>query len=73
MAAQDAAPIAVATAEMTAGERNFRAVVKLIIDAAMVRGVGAASKVLVGAMITESPPQLRRELPIDANDTVVGM
>jgi hypothetical protein len=73
MAAQDAVPIAIATAEMTAAERNFRAVIKLIIDAAMVRAIGAAGKVLVGAMITESRRQLRRVLPIDANDTVAGM
>jgi hypothetical protein len=39
--AQDAAPIAIAMAEMTAAERNFRAEVKLKIDAAMVRAIGA--------------------------------
>jgi hypothetical protein len=73
MAAQNAAPIAIAMAEMTAAERNFRAVVKLIIDATMVRAIGAGGKVLVGAMITESRRQLRRVLPIDANDTVAGI
>ena len=53
MAAQDAAPIAIAMAEMTAAERNFRTVVKLIIDSAMVRAIGPAGEVLIGAMIAE--------------------
>src|SRR5580704_17795664 len=64
MAAQQAVEIAIAMAEMAAPERAFRAVVELIIDAAMVRAVRTPGKVLEAAMIAKPRRQEIRSLPV---------
>src|SRR6202030_4817508 len=68
MAAQHAVPIAIAVAEVAAAEGRFRAVIKLIVDAAMVRAIGPAGEILRRAMVAEPRRQLRGRLPVDADD-----
>ena len=46
VAAQHAVPVAIAVAEVAAAEGRFRAVIKLIVDAAMVRAIGPAGEIL---------------------------
>src|SRR5260370_28578268 len=70
MTAQQAAPIAVAAAEMTAAERSFRAVIKLIVAAAMIGAIWTRGKVFVPAMIAKTRRQLLRILPIGAHNNV---
>src|SRR5580704_18566681 len=68
VAAQHAVPVAIAVAEMAAAEGRFRAVIKLIVDAAMVRAIGPAGEILQRAMVTKPRRQLLRRLPVDADD-----
>src|SRR5580698_1110686 len=68
MAAQHAVPVAITMAEMAAAERRFRAEIKLIVDAAMVRAVGPVGEIFEGAMIAELRRQLLGRLPVDADD-----
>src|SRR4029077_14457968 len=67
MAAQHAGPVAIAVAEMAAAEGRFRAVIKLIVDAAMVRAIWPAGEILQRAMIAEPRRQLLGRLPVDAD------
>src|SRR5580700_9207311 len=68
VAAQHAVPVAIAVAEVAAAEGRFRAVVKLIVDTAMVRAIGPAGEILQCAMVTEPRRQLLRPLPVHADD-----
>src|SRR5580692_5995828 len=68
VAAQHAVPIAIAVAEVAAAEGRFRAVIKLIVDAAMIRAIGPAGEILRRAMVTEPRRQLLGRLPVDADD-----
>src|SRR6202030_1268082 len=68
VAAQHAIPVAIAVAEVAAAEGRFRAVIKLMIDAAMVRAIGPAGEILRRAMVTEPRRQLLGRLPVDADD-----
>ena len=68
MAAQHAIPVAIAMAEMAAAERRFRAVIKLIVDAAVVRAVGPAGEILQRAVVAKPRRQLLRGLPVHADD-----
>src|SRR5580704_7664869 len=68
MTAQYAVPVAIAVAEVTAAEGRFRAIVKLIVDAAMVRAIGPAGEILQRAVVTEPWRQLLRPLPVHADD-----
>jgi hypothetical protein len=71
MTAQYAIPIAIAVAEMAAAERRRRTVIKLIVDAAMIRAIGPAGEILERAMIAKARRQLLRALPIDEKDGAV--
>ena len=73
MAAQQAVPVAVAAAEMTAAERGFRAVIKLIVAAAMIGAIWTRGKVFVPAMIAKTRRQLLRILLIGVDDHVGGV
>ena len=70
MAAQQAAPVAIAAAEMAAAERGLRAVIELIVAAAMIGAKRPRREIFVSAMIAKARRQLPRILPIDANDHV---
>ena len=67
MAAQQAVKIAIAAAESATAERRIRTVVELVIDAAMIRAIGTAGKVLKRAMVAKSRRQECRFLPVHAN------
>jgi hypothetical protein len=71
MAAQQAGPIAVARPDPTAAERSVRAVIELIVEAAMVRAVGAAAVAVVVAMVAEPPRQGLRALPVHRDNEAV--
>src|ERR1700733_3782321 len=71
MAAQLAAEIAIAVAEMAAAERAFRAVIELIISAAMVRAIRTPGEILDRAMVPKSRRQKARFLPIHAKSDAV--
>src|SRR5580700_4156385 len=68
VAAQHAVPVAIAVAEVAAAEGCFRAEIKLIVDAAMVRAIGPAGEILERAMVAVPRRQLLGRLPVDAND-----
>ncbi len=53
---------------MTAAERDFRAVIKLIIAAAMIGTIRTRGEIFIGAVIPKPRRQLPRILPIDVND-----
>ena len=64
IAAKQAVPIAIAAAEMTAAEREFGAIVKLIIAAAMIGTIRPRGEIFVSAVIAKAQRQLPRILPI---------
>src|SRR5580704_16063035 len=68
MSAQHAIPVAIAMAEMAAAEGRFRAIIKLIVDAAMVRAIRPAGEILERAVVAEPRRQLLGRLPVDADD-----
>jgi hypothetical protein len=68
MAAQHAVPVAIAVAEMAAAKGRFRAIIKLIVDAAMAGAVRPAGKILKRAMVAEPRRQLLGRLPVHADD-----
>jgi len=68
MAAQHAVPVAIAMAEMATAEGRFRAVIKLIVDAAMVRAIGPPGEILQRAMVAKPRRQLLGRLPVHADD-----
>ena len=63
---QQTVPVTVAAAEMAATERGFRAVIELIIAAAMIGAKRARGEIFVSAMIAKARRQLPGILPIDA-------
>ena len=71
MAAQKAGPIAVARPDPTAAERRVRAVVELVVEAAMVRAVGTAAVAVGAAMVAEPPRQGLRALPVHRDNEAV--
>jgi hypothetical protein len=68
MAAQQSIPVAIAVAETAAAERASRAVIELIVAAAMVGAIGPAGKVLERAMVAKARRQLGGLLPIGTNE-----
>jgi len=66
-AAQQSIPVAIAVPDMAAAERGGRAVIKLVVDAAMVGAVRPPSPALVGAMVAEWRRQRRRRLPVGSD------
>ena len=72
MAAQQAAPVAIAAAEMAAAERGLRAVIELILAAAMVGTVRPSGEIFVAAMVAKARWQLPQILPVDGNDHVMS-
>src|SRR3974377_506328 len=68
MTAQQAIPVAITAAEMTTAERDFRAVIKLIIASAMIGTERPRGEIFVPAVIAKARRQLPWILPIDPND-----
>ena len=68
MAAQQTARVAITAAEMTAAKRDFRAVIKFVIAAAMIGTIWTRGEVFVATMIAKARWQLPRILPIDPDD-----
>ena len=68
MAAQQTARVAKTAADMTAAERDFRAVIEFVVAAAMIGTERPRGEIFVPAVIAKARRQLPWILPIDPND-----
>ena len=68
MAAQQTARVAKTAADMTAAERDFRAVIEFVVAAAMIGTERPRGEVFIAAVIAKARRQLPWILPIDPND-----
>jgi hypothetical protein len=60
-----AAKVTIAVADVATAERYSRTKIQLIVDATVVRAIGATAEVIECAMVAESPRQITGLLPID--------
>jgi hypothetical protein len=72
MAAQQAAPIAVAKADAAAAKRLLRTIVELIFKTAVIGAIRAATEGIGSAMVAKPPRQRLRVLPIDLKEPGAG-
>src|SRR6516164_2676871 len=68
MATQQTARVAKTVADMTAAERDFRAVIEFIVAATMIGTERPRGEVFIAAVIAKARRQLPRILPIGPND-----
>ena len=68
MTAQLAPPITIAKPDAATAVRLLAAIVKLILEPAMIGAIGTAAESVDGAMIAKPQRQCRRPLPIRRND-----
>src|SRR6516225_11674461 len=68
MATQQTARVAKTAADMTAAERDFRAVIEFIVAAAMIGTERPLGEVVIAGVIAKARRQLPWILPIDPND-----
>ena len=65
MTTHHAAKVAIAVANVATTEGYLRTKMQLVVDAAVVRAIGAAAEIVERAMVAESPRQITGLLPID--------